>query len=58
MRDLFFGTGVAHTILLVAFVIGIGIYLGRFKFKGISLGSTWILFIGILMGHLGFRADA
>ena len=58
MRDLFYGTGVAHTILLVAFVIGIGIYLGRFKFKGISLGSTWILFIGILMGHLGFRADA
>ena len=57
MHDLFYGTGVAHSILLIAFVIGIGIYLGRFKFKGISLGSTWILFIGILMGHLGFRAD-
>ena len=57
MENLFFGTGIAHTILLLAFVIGIGLYLGRFKFKGISLGSTWILFVGILMGHIGFQAD-
>ena len=43
--------------MLLAFVIGVGIFLGRFKIKGISLGSTWILFLGILMGHLGFSAD-
>ena len=30
MKDLFLGQGVAHTIMLLAFVIGIGIYLGRF----------------------------
>ena len=35
MRDLFLGQGVAHTIMLLAFVIGIGIYLGRFKIKGV-----------------------
>ena len=57
MKDLFLGQGVAHTILLLAFVIGIGIYLGRFKVKGVSLGSTWILFVGILVSHFGFRAD-
>jgi len=57
MHDLFFGYGIAHTILLLAFVIGGGLYLSRFKVKGISLGSTWILFLGILMGHLGFQAD-
>ena len=57
MRELFYGYGVAHTILLLAFVIGVGLYLGRFKVKGISLGSTWILFMGILMGHLGFQGD-
>ena len=57
MKDLFSGYGIAHTILLLAFVIGTGLYLGRFKIKGISLGSTWILFMGILMGHLGFQAD-
>ena len=57
MHDLFFGYGIAHTILLLALVIGGGLYLSRFKVKGISLGSTWILFLGILMGHLGFKAD-
>ena len=31
MKDLFFGQGVAHTIMLLSFVIAIGIYLGRFK---------------------------
>ena len=58
MKDLFLGQGVAHTILLLAFVIGVGIYLGRFKVKGVSLGSTWILFVGILVSHFGFRADS
>lgn len=57
MKDLFFGYGIAHSIMLLAFVIGVGIFLGRFKVKGVSLGSTWILFLGILMGHLGFKAD-
>ncbi|MBR3405975.1 MAG: putative transporter [Bacteroidales bacterium] len=57
MHDLFFGLGIAHSIMLLAFVIGTGLYVGRFKIKGISLGSTWILFMGILMGHLGFRVD-
>ena len=57
MKDLIFGYGIAHSILLLAFVIGLGIFLGRFKLKGVSLGSTWILFLGILMGHLGFEAD-
>ena len=57
MKDLFLGQGVAHTIMLLAFVIGIGIYLGRFKFKGASIGATWILFVGIIVSHFGFRAD-
>ena len=57
MKDLFFGQGVTHTILLLALVIGIGTYLGRFKVKGVSLGSTWILFVGIIVSHFGFRAD-
>ena len=57
MKDLFLGQGVAHTILLLALVIGVGTYLGRFKVKGVSLGSTWILFVGILVSHFGFRGD-
>ena len=38
MLDLFVGTGIAHSILLFAFVIAIGLWLGKFKVKGISIG--------------------
>ena len=57
MHELFTGTGIAHSILLFALVIASGLWLGRFKVKGISIGSTWILFLGILVSHFGFRAD-
>jgi putative transport protein len=57
MRELFLGTGIAHTILLFAFVIASGLWLGRFKVKGVSIGTTWILFLGILLSHFGFRGD-
>ena len=57
MHDLFLGTGIAHSILLFAFVIGFGLILGKLKVKGISLGVTWILFVGIIVSHFGFRSD-
>ena len=57
MQDLFFGTGIAHSILLFAVVIASGLWLGRFKVKGISIGSTWILFLGIVLSHFGLRSD-
>ena len=57
MKELFMGTGIAHTILLLAVVVATGLWLGRFKVKGISIGTTWILFLGILLSHFGFRGD-
>ena len=57
MRDLFLGAGIAHSILVFAVVIAIGLYLGKFKLKGISIGSTWILFVAILLSHFGLRVD-
>ncbi|MBQ8969255.1 MAG: putative transporter [Bacteroidaceae bacterium] len=44
---------VAHIVLLYALVISVGIALGRIKIFGISLGVTFVLFAGILAGHLG-----
>lgn len=55
--NLIFGTGVAHSMLLVAIVIAIGLYLSRIKIFGVSLGVTWILFVGILAGHFGLVLD-
>ncbi len=51
-------SGVAYSILLFALVIASGLWLAKFKVKGISIGTTWILFIGILVSHFGFRPDA
>jgi putative transport protein len=47
---------VAHIALLYAIVIAIGVYLGKIKVGGISLGVTFVLFSGIVAGHLGFTA--
>lgn len=47
---------VAHIALLYAIVIAIGVYLGKIKIGGISLGVTFVLFAGILAGHVGFTA--
>ena len=47
---------VAHIALLYAVVIAVGVYLGKMKFFGISLGVTFVLFAGIVAGHYGFTA--
>lgn len=56
--NLIFGSGVAHSILVVAIVIAIGVILGKFKVFGISLGMTWILFVGIIVSHFGITIDS
>ena len=56
-NDLLFGNGVAHTILLLAFVIAAGVMLGKVKIFGISLGMTLVLFVGIAVSHFGLRVD-
>ena len=45
---------VAHIVLLYSIVIATGVYLGKIKIGGISLGVTFVLFAGILAGHIGF----
>jgi aspT/yidE/ybjL antiporter duplication domain len=47
---------VAHIAMLYAIVISIGVLLGKVKVGGISLGVTFVLFAGILAGHIGFTA--
>ena len=58
LKDLFTTTdSVAHITLLYAIVIAIGVYLGKIKIFGVSLGVTFVLFAGILAGHIGFTAS-
>ncbi len=55
--ELFTGSTVAHAIFIYSIVIALGVILGKVKFKGVSLGATFVLFVGILMGHFGLGVD-
>ncbi|MDE6488137.1 MAG: putative transporter, partial [Paramuribaculum sp.] len=48
----------ASTLVLYSFVIAAGVYLGKLKVAGVSLGVTFVLFVGILMGHFGYVVNA
>ena len=50
-------SSVAHIVCLYAFVISVGVLLGKIKIFGVSLGVTFVLFTGILMGHFGFTGE-
>ena len=48
---------IAATLVLYSFVIAAGIFIGKLKICGVSLGVTFVLFVGILMGHFGYIVD-
>jgi putative transport protein len=55
--DLLFGSSTAHIIFILAATIALGTLLGKVKLGGITLGVTWILFVGIAFGHFGMGID-
>lgn len=55
--NLFLQPGVAHSVLLVSLAIAFGLALSRIKIGGVSLGVTWVLFVGIVASHFGLVLD-
>lgn len=55
--NLIHNESIAQVILLYSFVIATGILLGKIKVWGISLGVTFVLFVGIAVGHFGFSVN-
>lgn len=51
-------TELASTLVLYSFVIAAGVFLGKIKVGSVSLGVTFVLFVGILMGHFGYTVDS
>lgn len=58
MLSLFTGSGVGPTILYLALSIFIGLLLGKIKIAKISLGITWVLFVGIAFSACGISLNA
>jgi putative transport protein len=57
LHDLIFQETIAHTILIYCLVVVTGVFLGKIRFFGISLGITFVLFAGITAGHFGLSAN-
>ncbi|MBO7293947.1 MAG: transporter, partial [Bacteroidaceae bacterium] len=52
LTNLTSGTYIAHLVIAYALAISLGVKLGKIKFGGIALGVTFVLFVGILVGHI------
>ena len=48
---------VAQTLIVYSAIITLGMLIGKIQIKGVSLGVTFVLFVGILAGHLGCNID-
>jgi putative transport protein len=48
---------IPHTIIIFGLVIAFGIWLGKIKIFGISLGVTWVLFVGIFFSYMGVSVN-
>lgn len=63
LKNLFYGFpglwggGVAHSVMILALVITLGLGLGKLKVRGVSLGLAWILFVGLVFGHFSLGLD-
>lgn len=57
LQELIFKPNIANTVLLYSFIIAVGVWLGKRKIFGISLGVTFVLFVGLVIGHFGFQVN-
>lgn len=55
--NLFTSSSIAHAVLILGLTIAVGLLLGRIKFGSVSLGITWVLFVGIVLSHFGLGID-
>ena len=57
LENLFFSNSIANSVLILGLTVSLGLTLGRIKFGSVSLGVTWVLFVGILLSHFGLGID-
>ena len=53
LQEAFLEPTMVQAVIIISLVSALGLYLGRIKIFGISLGITFVFFAGILAGHLG-----
>lgn len=57
LDSLFIDHSPLQAVIVLSVIIALGLGLGKIKVMGVSLGVTFVFFVGILAGHLGFSID-
>lgn len=57
IQSLLFEQSALQALVVLSLIVAAGLALGKVHFKGVSLGVTWVFFVGILAGHLGLKID-
>lgn len=57
IKEILFDYSPVQATIILAIIIALGTALGKIRVAGISLGATFVFFVGILAGHLGLRVD-
>ncbi|MBQ8501407.1 MAG: putative transporter [Bacteroides sp.] len=58
LYSLFIEHSALQAVVVLSLISALGLCLGKIRLGGISLGVTFVFFVGILAGHLGFTIDA
>ena len=57
LKDLFLVPSALQAVVVISLISALGIGLGKIRIFGISLGTAFIFFVGILAGHFGLKLD-
>ncbi|MDE6329265.1 MAG: putative transporter, partial [Muribaculaceae bacterium] len=57
IHSILFEHSALQALIVLALIIAVGLGLGKWHFKGVSLGVTWVFFVGIIAGHFGLSID-
>ncbi|HRE39260.1 MAG TPA: putative transporter [Chitinophagaceae bacterium] len=57
LQQLFTEPSIAQSVIIYGLVIASGIWLGRIRIAGISLGITWVLFAGLIISYTGVEIE-
>lgn len=58
LTDTLFAPTAVQAVIVICLICALGLALGNIRFRGVSLGVTYVFFIGILAGALGLQVDS
>ncbi len=57
IESVLFEQSALQALVVLSLIVAVGLALGKVHFKEVSLGVTWVFFVGIIAGHFGLKID-